>query len=512
VTLHSVTVTLRISTYLVIYFAAVMLRAQGVWTYEPTNAFPGLVFSNPVCITSAPGETNRLFIVEKHGRIIVITNLMNPTRSIFMDISGRVSVDTNNEAADVTGEEGVLGMAFHPGYRTNGYFYVYYTGQATNDTTGLHDILSRFQISSSNTNQGNTNSETQLILQYDRVNNHNSGDIHFGPDGYLYLSLGDEGEEDNILTNAQHIDMNLFSGIIRIDVDEKPGSLAPNPGTESATTTNYTVPPDNPFIGATNFDNMPVNPSQVHTEFWAVGLRNAWRFSFDPVTGILYCGDVGQNQYEEIDIITKGGNYGWATFEGTNTPPSGVTTNGQPIPVNPIFPIITYAHASLGGPGNCVIGGVVYHGSKLPLRNDYIYGDYISGAIWSTYYNGVSASTPQLLYSDPGMSCFGIDPSDGDVLYAKLNSGTNSIIQRIVSPTTVPGFTSRRISGTNFIGTGTNGPPNGTYSVLTSTNRNTPIANWTRGPTNEFDAHGNFIFTNPWVTNSPIYLYMLQVQ
>lgn len=490
-----------------------MLRAQTVWTYQPTNAFPALVFSNPVCIASPPGETNRLFILEKHGRIIVITNLMNPTRTIFMDISSRVSVDNSSESADVSGEEGLLGLAFHPGYVTNGYFYVYYTGQATNGASGLHDILSRFQFSPGNTNQGNPNSETQLIVQYDRADNHNSGDVHFGPDGYLYLSLGDEGNEYNYYTNAQHINLNLFSGIIRIDVDEKPGSLAPNPSSESATTTNYAVPPDNPFIGATSFDNLPVNPSQVRTEFWAVGLRNPWRFSFDPATGILYCGDVGQDQYEEIDIISKGGNYGWATFEGSNSPPSGVSTNGQPIPQNPIFPIVTYAHSSLGGPGNCVIGGVVYHGSRLPeLRNDYIYGDYVSGAIWSLYYNGVSAGVSQQLFSDPTISCFGIDPSDGDVLYAKLNNGNNSIIERIVSPTTVPSFDSSKIIGTNFIASGTNGPPNGNYSILTTTNPTTPIPNWTRVSTNPFDAHGNFIFTNPWATNTPIYLYMLQLQ
>jgi glucose/arabinose dehydrogenase len=504
---------LKLSICGIILFATVILRAQGVWTYQPTNAFPGLIFSNPVCIASPPGETNRLFIVEKHGRIIVITNLMDPTRSIFMDISSRVSVDNSSESADVSGEEGLLGMAFHPGYMTNGYFYVYYTGQATNGTSGLHDILSRFQISSSNTNQGNPNSETQLIVQYDRADNHNSGDVHFGPDGYLYLSLGDEGNEYNYYTNAQHIDLNLFSGIIRIDADKKPGSLNPNPSSESAATTNYAVPPDNPFIGATSFDNLPVNPSQVRTEFWAVGLRNPWRFSFDPATGILYCGDVGQDQYEEIDVITKGGNYGWATYEGSNSPPSGVTTNGQPIPQNPVFPIVTYAHSSLGGPGNCVIGGVVYHGGRLSqLRNSYIYGDYVSGTIWSIDYNGVNATTPQQLFSDSDISCFGVDPSNGDVLYAKLNSGNNSVIQRIVSPTTAPFFTSSRISGTNFIASGTNGPPNGNYSVLTSTNRDTPIANWTRVSTNPFDAQGDFIFTNPWVTNSPINLYMLQLQ
>ncbi|HEY1789627.1 MAG TPA: PQQ-dependent sugar dehydrogenase [Verrucomicrobiae bacterium] len=490
-----------------------MVGAQAVWTYQPTNAFSGLIFSNPVCITSPPGETNRLFIVEKHGRIIVVTNLMNPTRTIFMDISSRVTVGNPSESADATSEEGMLSMAFHPGYATNGYFYVYYTGQATNGTSGLHDILSRFQISSSNTNLGNSNSETQLIVQYDRAANHNSGDIHFGPDGYLYLSLGDEGNEYNYYTNAQHIDLNLFSGIIRIDPDKRPGSLEPNPGAEFATTTNYTVPPDNPFVGATSFDNLPVNPSQVRTEFWAVGLRNPWRFSFDPATGILYCGDVGQDQYEEINVINKGGNYGWATYEGSNSPPSGVITNGQPIALNPIFPLVTYAHASLGGPGNCVIAGVAYHGSRLPeLRNSYIYGDYVSGAIWSIFYNGLRRTTPQLLYNDAGMSCFGIDPSDGDVLYAKLNSGSNSIIQRIVTPTTVPAFNSLKISGTNFIASGANGPANGSYSILTSTNRTTPVADWTHVSTNAFDAHGNFIFTNPWATNTPVYLYILQLQ
>ena len=502
-----------ISTCAMIFFAAIMLRAQSVWTYQPTNAFPTLIFSNPVCIASPPGETNRLFVVEKHGRIIVITNLMNPTRTVFMDISSRVSVDNPSESADASGEEGILGLGFHPGYATNGFFYIFYTGQATNGTPGLHDILSRFQMSPGNTNQGDPNSETQIIVQYDRADNHNSGDIHFGPDGYLYLSLGDEGDEYNYYTNAQHINLNLFSGIIRIDVDKRSGSKAPDASPDSATTTNYMVPPDNPFVDADAFDNSFIISKSVRTEFWAVGLRNPWRFSFDPATGTLYCGDVGQDQYEEIDVITKGGNYGWATYEGSNSPPSGVNPAGQPVAQNPIFPIITYAHASLGGPGNCVIGGLVYHGSKLPqLQNDYIYGDYVSGAVWSTYYNGVSASTPQLLFHDPGMSCFGIDPSDGDVLYAKLNSGSNSIIQRIVSFTPVPSFNSTIISGTNFIASGGNGPANGSYSVLTTTNLATPIPDWKSISTNPFDAGGNFIFTNPWNTNTPALFYLLQLQ
>ncbi len=473
--------------------ASVAARAATAWGYVPTNAFPSLVFSNPVCITSPPGETNRLFIVEKHGRTVVITNLANPTRTIFMDLSSRVSVVNTSESADLNNEEGMLSLTFDPGYATNRYFYVFYMGPATNGTSGLHDILSRFQTFAGNPNQGDTNSETRLIAQYDRASNHNGGDTHFGPDGYLYVSAGDEGDEYNTLGDAQHIDQNFFSGILRIDVNKLPGSLPPNPNSEAAATTNYAIPPDNPFVGATSFDNLPLNTSQLRTEFWAVGLRNPWRFSFDPATGILYCGDVGQDQYEEVDIITKGGNYGWATWEGSNSPPSGVSTNGQPVPVNPIFPIVTYAHTSLGGPGNCVIGGAVYRGSRFPqLYGSYVFGDYITGNIWRLTYDSTQATPSQLLFVDPEVCAFGTDPSNGDMLYANLKSGNNSIINRIISTNSVPLLNSLNISGANLVVSGTNGPHGGNYYLLTSTNVLSPFTNWTRVSTNPFDANGGF--------------------
>ena len=207
--------------------ACIAVRADTNWGYVPTNAFPSLVFSNPVCISSPPGETNRLFILEKHGRIIVITNLAAPTRTIFMDISNRVSVDTASESGDISGEEGLLGLAFHPGYASNRYIYLFYTGLATNGTSGLHDILSRFQTTSTNDNVGDTNSEVRYIIQYDQADNHNAGDLHFGADGYLYVSLGDEGGSYDQYGNSQHIDKNFFSAIMRIDVDKKPGNFAP---------------------------------------------------------------------------------------------------------------------------------------------------------------------------------------------------------------------------------------------------------------------------------------------
>src|SRR5204863_1478914 len=159
--------------------------------YLLTNAFPTLTFINPIGFASPPGENNRLFIVEKKGRIVVITNLAAPTRTIFMDISGQV---TSAADTSIGGEEGLLGLAFHPGYATNGYFYVFYVGAAsTSAGFGRHDILSRYKVSNSDPNQGDSTSEVRFIVQFDQESNHNAGDLHFGPDGYLYVSLGDEG-------------------------------------------------------------------------------------------------------------------------------------------------------------------------------------------------------------------------------------------------------------------------------------------------------------------------------
>src|SRR4051794_3677284 len=271
--------------YLSILAGSVSAGAAG---YALTNAFPGLTFTNPVCLASPPGETSRLFIVEKKGRIVVITNLAAPTRTIFMDISSNVisAGDTS-----VGGEEGLLGLTFHPGYATNGFFYVFYTGSATTSAgPGRHDILARYQQSGSNPNQGNPASETRYIVQFDEADNHNAGDLHFGQDAYLYVSLGDEGGGGDTYGNSQRINRDFFSAILRIDVDKKPGSLAPNAHASVPDLTNYAIPQDNPYVGVTNFNGSPVDPTKVRTEFWAVGMRNPWRFSFDSVTGTLYLG------------------------------------------------------------------------------------------------------------------------------------------------------------------------------------------------------------------------------
>lgn len=459
--------------------AALSASGQNLGSYGWTNvvAFPGLPsFANPVCIASPPGETNRLFVCEHVGNIIVITNLAVPTRTVFMNLTGRVTL---------SGEAGLCGLAFHPGYATNGFFYVFYSGQTN---SSLCEFVSRFHVSAANTNQGDATSETQLFAEPDRADNHNGGDLHFGPDGYLYVSLGDEGSQYNAFHNAQHINSNFFSGILRIDVDKLPGNLAPNPNPVALVTANYSVPSDNPFVGANSFDGVTINPSQVRTEFWAVGLRNPWRFSFDPLTSILYCGDVGQDTVEEVDIITKGGNYGWSSWEGSLNPPPGVTTNGQPIAQNPIAPIIQYNHGGGANQGNCVIGGVVYRGSRFPqLYGAYVYGEYSNKRLWGTFYNGTTPTPPVRLITNSAVTAFGIDPRNGDVIYTEDGTST---LKRLIALT--PAIGGINYQTTNVVLSGAGGVPGSSFVLVTSTN----LKSWSRSFTGQLDSLGNFGVTN----------------
>jgi len=391
--------------------------------YTLTNAFGTLAFTDPVVITTPPGETNRLFIAEQDGRIIVMTNLASPNRTVFLDIVARVS------GGVPTDERGLLGLAFHPGYATNGWFYVFYTGADTTPVPGgtnsLHDILSRVEVSAGNSNQANASSELKLLRQRDEANNHNAGDLHFGPDGYLYVSLGDEGNANDTFNNSQVITKDFFAGILRLDIDKRPGSLPPNP--HPAAPTHYAIPPDNPFIGATSFNGATINPASIRTEFWAVGLRNPWRFSFDPLTGVLYCADVGQNQYEEINIVSRGGNYGWAFREGLHNGPKFAST---PPGFSHINPIQEYTHGSGTNQGFSVTGGLVYRGTRLSqLYGYYVFADYVSGNVWALRYDGTNAAPFQRLTGETGIAAFGIDPRNGDILLA--NQGLD-LLRRLV--------------------------------------------------------------------------------
>jgi glucose/arabinose dehydrogenase len=389
--------------------------------YALTNAFGGLVFLDPVAIVTPPGNTNRIFVVERGGTIAVITNLATPDRTVFLDISDKIIY---------AGEGGLLSLVFHPNYASNGLFYVWYYGLDTTVSFGAHEVLACYQVSSDNPNFADPATEVRLVRQRDLASNHNGGTVAFGTDGYLYFSMGDEGGAyDLTFNNSQRIDKDFFSGMMRIDVDKKPGGLPPNP--HPSATTNYAVPPDNPFIGATSFNGAPVDPGSVRTEFWAVGLRNPFRWSFDRSTGRIFLGDVGQNQYEEVNVVAKGGNYGWNYRDGYTTgfrtAPAGFTS---------IDPILVYNHGPSDFTGNAVIGGLVYRGAGLSqLSGSYLFADNVYGNVWKLDYSGAGASNWTRIAGADGPTSFGTDPRNGDVLISiRSMSGlvTSQPLQRLV--------------------------------------------------------------------------------
>ncbi|HAB18915.1 MAG TPA: PQQ-dependent sugar dehydrogenase [Verrucomicrobiota bacterium] len=386
-------------------------QTPGSFGYEFADAL-GLQFEAPVVITAPPGETNRLFIVEQRGRIIVITNLAQPTRTVFLDLVSQTIYG---------GEQGLLGLAFHPDYARNGRFFVFRTcnartGGQTSDSR--HDRLSEFAVSSTNANRAAA-TERILLQQSDDASNHNGGDLHFGLDGYLYVSLGDEGDANDSRNNSQTITKDFFAGVLRLDVDQRPDSLAPN-SHPAVVAGSYRVPADNPFVGATSFLGRPVNPAQVRTEFWAVGLRNPWRMSFDRATGELWIGDVGQGAWESVVISRSGANHGWAYREGNVAgPKTGVPTGFLTNPsFNYVRPFFVYAHGSGTTRGNSITGGLVYRGARLAqLHGQYIFADYSIGNVWALRRR--EGSTPPLvtrLTGLVGISAFGTDPRNGDVL------------------------------------------------------------------------------------------------
>ncbi len=376
--------------------------------YLTERIFPEVEFSWPVSIASPVGETNRLFIAEKDGYISVITNLAVPTRTVFLDMRDIVSKDTK--------EDGLLGMALHPGFATNGYVFVFYN-TPTNNTKW--DCIARFQVDPQNTNCAVRSSHTVILYEVDPTINHNAGDLHFGPDGYLYASMGDPNNTSQQLYN-------LHSGMLRIDVDKKPGNVAPNPVV--GTTSQYFVPADNPYIGATTLNGLPIATASVRTEFYAIGLRNPWRFSFDSLTGDLYVGDVGLWTWEEVNVVQKGKNYGWGYAEGTT-----VTIPGYNSYIT--APTYQYGHTL----GLSVIGGVVYRGSSNPdLYGCYVFGDYASGTIWSLQYEGGQPTNVRELCNYPAMICFGTDPRNGDVLLASADGTLQRVAKVTVPPNVTP--------------------------------------------------------------------------
>ena len=400
--------------------------------YQVVDAFPGLSIMQPLALQSLPGATytNKLFIVERRGYISYIPDITatTPVRQILLDITNQVSYD--NSATD--GERGLLGLAFHPGFATNGFFFVFYTGSGGNPYT---ERLVRFTANPTNLT---VDTSTQLVLwnTTKREFNHNGGDLHFGLDGYLYVSMGDEGGQYNVHTNAQRLDGSLYSGILRLDVDKRPGNLEPNPPgptipiltipTDGSGHAFYGIPADNPFLGVTNLYGTPVDTNHLRGEFYAIGFRHPWRFSIDPFTGEIWVGHVGQDLYESVDLLRKGGNYGWPYYEGIHLTSTNYPTQPTMFPPPAGFvpdpPLYEYNHSGVPGTdpqfaGLDVNGSLVYHGSRIPqLTNAYVFGDFdLGGNIWALRRTN-NTVTVERLTGQYGECAFAADPNNGDVL------------------------------------------------------------------------------------------------
>ncbi len=328
-------------------------------------AFQQLSFEQPLDLQAPNDSSNRIFVVEKKGKIKVFSNEVNvATSATFLDLSNTLSS---------VSEQGLLGLAFHPNYDSNGFFYVCY-----NSSENL-SVISRFTVSATDTNIADASSELILLEISQPFTNHNGGQIAFGPEGYLYIALGDGGSGGDPLNHGQNT-TSLLGSIIRIDVDANNSGL------------NYGIPLDNPFVAN----------NDIRDEIYAYGFRNPWRLSFDSQTGNLWTGDVGQGKIEEIDIVTSGGNYGWKFFEGTDCFSGDCNSSGL------IPPLFEYNHDN----GDLSItGGYVYRGSVITaLQGKYIYGDFASGRIWALEENG---TTNELLFeSGLAIASFGTDANN----------------------------------------------------------------------------------------------------
>lgn len=306
-----------------------------------------------VFVTHAGDGSGRIFVLEQRGTIYVLDGAAATDFDVFLDIREKVRY------RDRENEEGLLGLAFHPDYNQNGQFFIYYTSREIQPNGSHLSIISRMRVSRDDPNQADPNSEEVLMTIEQPFWNHNGGTLVFGPDGYLYIGLGDGGAANDPHGNGQNLGT-LLGSILRIDVDTKDEGLA------------YGIPDDNPFV-----DREGARP-----EIYAYGIRNVWRIAFDRQTGTLWAGDVGQDIWEEIDIIKKGGNYGWNLREGKHPFRGGAEASDKFID-----PIFEYHHDV----GKSITGGYVYRGEQVPaLVGKYVFADYVTGEIWALDYDEAS--------------------------------------------------------------------------------------------------------------------------
>ena len=332
-------------------------------------AFPNLSFTRPVDLQHAGDQSNRLFVVEQAGIIHSFENEPQvSTKNTFLDIREQVRDNGN--------EEGLLGLAFHPEFENNGYFFVNYTASDPRRT-----VISRFSVGPDTPDQADPSSELIILEIEQPYGNHNGGQLAFGPDNYLYIAVGDGGSAGDPMNHGQNRS-SLLGSILRVDINVREDNK------------NYGIPADNPFAGI---------GAPVKAEIYAYGLRNPWRMSFDTSTGDLWTGDVGQNEFEEINKINSGGNYGWNFREGNSCFEPDENCPSEAL----IAPVLAYGRSS----GSSVTGGYVYRGSAIPeFFGKYFYADFSSGRIWMITMNGNNlVENTELSNTNLRISSFGVD-------------------------------------------------------------------------------------------------------
>ncbi len=347
---------------------------RGPWNLA--RVFPQVTARMPTDLQHAGDE--RLFVVEQPGRILSFSRLHPDSKaSVFLDITERVKSG---------GEQGLLAIAFHPAFKSNSFVFVHYSGLPSGDT-----VISRFRLREGSKDELDPRSEEVILRQYQPYSNHNGGSILFGPDGYLYISLGDGGSGGDPQGNGQNL-RTLLGKILRIDVDKPSASLP------------YSIPADNPFVSREN---------GAKPEIFAYGLRNAWKISFDSFDKSLWAADVGQDDWEEIDIIKSGRNYGWNAMEGKHcfSPKQGCEKGEFE------SPILDYPRSD----GQSVTGGYVYRGKRHPeLFGKYIYADFVAGKVWALDRSGGKNDT--LVPGGQLISSLGVDP-EGELYFLSYRDG-----------------------------------------------------------------------------------------
>jgi glucose/arabinose dehydrogenase len=398
--------------------AALALGPDDLPALATEVAFPNLKFNRPVAMAYPADGSNRLFVVEQHeAKIWSFPNQADTgEKKLFLQLPDPISKDN---------EEGLLGLAFHPKYRENGQFFVYYS--ADDRKTGGPDrrsVVSRFTVSKDDPLRADPASEQRIwVGPKDPFGNHNGGCIEFGPDGFLYISLGDSGHADDPLTTGQN-PKDFFGSILRIDVDHAEAGKA------------YAIPADNPARRDSRYAHWA-------PEVFCIGLRNVWKFTFDRATGDLWAGDVGQNKWEMVHLIKNGGNYGWSVKESFHN----FKPRQKVDPATPISPpIVEYPHApNLENSrrlddGKSITGGYVYRGKAIPeLVGVYVYGDFDTGRVWGLRYrdrqlaaNGEIIDLKAKGQPKLAIAAFGEDAAGELYLLAFAVDGPNGRIHRLV--------------------------------------------------------------------------------